>query len=208
MYSEYEKNDESIVFSGESGMSYTNAGVVMHVKIADDKYAEVHMFSPFQSDDNDVIIFEENGQQFEYVLINGVRQNFRQYLLDQQIDRSKDAGVSSQKCLAGDFAGLIMNVAIVQENEIDAGKYVTVGTPVYKNIPYRLASMVNMSYENQKINLEGEIICSFTCITNYSYPEVFTKYFTHMNGPCVYGEIAYFMLGQATVFLTVGNLSN
>ena len=208
IYSEYEQNDASLVFSGETGMSYLNEGVVMHIAVPEGKYAEVHVISPFKPDDNDVIIFEENTQHIEYALINGVRQNFRQYLIDRRIGRSQESGVSSRKCLAGDFAGFIMNVSIAPETEIDAEKYVTLGTPVYKGITYRLANRDNMSYENEAMYTDNKIVCSFACITNFSYPEVFQKYLTQMNGPFTYGEIAYFLLNYATAYVTVGDKTN
>jgi len=205
LYSEYERNDESLVFSGIDGKSHNNSGVVMHIGVAADKYAEIHVFSPFKPDTDDVIIFEENGQQFESALINGVKQNLRQYLLSRQIDRSRDAGAGSRKCLAGDYAGFIMNVAIAHETEADKDKYVSFGAPVYKDIPYRLANMDNMSYENEKKVFDGDIVCSFTCITNFAYPGVFRNHLAQMNGPFTYGEVAYFLLNHATVYVTVGN---
>ena len=207
LYSDYESNDESLVFSGESGMSYPNSGVVMHIELAADKYAEIHVFSPFKPDDDDVIVFEENGQQIEYATINGIRQSFRQYLLHRRIDPSRIVGVSERKCLGGNYAGFIMNVAIGAEMADDMDKYVSFGAPVYKDIPYRLANMDNMSYcEYENKRFDGNIVCSFTCITNSAHPDVFQKHLTHMNGPFTYGEVAYFLLNHATVYVTVGDL--
>ena len=208
LYSDYEKDDESLVFSGVTGQSFTNAGVVMHCGLSANEYAEIHVFSPFKPTDEDIITFEENGQQFEFALINGVKKNIRQYLIDRNIDRSVDAGAGSRKCLAGDYAGFIMNVAIAHESEADAQKYVSFAAPIYKDIPYRLANMDNMSYKDEKKTGSGKVACSFTCITNSAHPEVFDKHLTQMHGPFTYGEIAYFLLNHATVYVTVGNLSN
>ena len=208
LYSEYERNDESLVFSGETCIAYENAGVVMHIGLAGDKYSEIHVFSPFKPDDKDVIVFEENGQQFEFALINGVKQNIRQYLLNRNIDRSRDASVSSRKCLAGDFAGFIINVAIVAETESDMEKYVTFGAPVYKDIQYRLTNMDNISYEKKWKNFNKQIVCAFTCVNNSPHPDVFKNHLTDMKGAFTYGEIAYFLLNHATVYVTVDNLPN
>ena len=207
-YSEYEKNDASLVFFGKNGMSYTNEGVVMHIGLSTEKYAEVHVFSPFKPEDDDVIVFEENGHQIENVFINGVKQNFRDYLISQHIDRSQDVVITSNKCLAGDFGGFLINVSISMESERDQGKYVAMGAPVYKNIPYRFASTKNVSYENIEDQFDGEIVYSITCVNNYVYADVFQQYLTHVNGPFVYGEIAYFLLNNATIYITVGSVSN
>ena len=203
IFSEYERNDESLVFSGETGMSYTNALVVMHVALPAEKYAEVYAFSPFKPDEGDKIIFEEDGQQIENVLINGKRQNFRQYFIDRKIDRSNTAC----NMLAGIHStGLIMNVGIHEDTETDQGKYVSIGAPVYKGIPYCLAKAdAETSYRNIK-KFDDEIVFSLSCITNYVCPEIFLEH-TDANGPFAYGEIAYFLLNHATVYLTVGNIT-
>ena len=209
LYSEYEQNDESLVFSGKSGTSYAKEGVVMHIGLPADKYAEIHVFSPFIPEGEDVIIFEENRQQVEDAIINGNKKNFRQYLIEQQIDRTHDSTIISRKCLAGDYGGFFMNVSIAPERELDLEKYVTLAAPVYKNIPYRLANMDNIAYERMKRQLDGEIVYSFTCVNNYARPDTFSKYLTQMSGQFVYGEIAYYLLNNATVFVTVGkNISN
>jgi hypothetical protein len=205
IYSEYERDDVSLVFLGENGMSYDNAGVVMHVALPEGKYAEVHAISPFKPDDGDTIIFEENGQHVENVLVNGVRQNFRQYLIDKQMDRSN----KSHNVLVGDHdSGIIMNVTIFEETEKDLKKFVTIGAPVYKGIPYRFSKVdTDTSYDSTKPS-DGDIVFSLSCITNYVRPDVFLKYLPVINGPFAYGEIAYFLLNHATVYVTVGNISN
>ena len=205
IYSEYERNDVSLVFSGETGMAYTDVGIAMHIALPEGKYAEVHAISPFKPDDGDVIIFEENTQHIEYALINGVRQNFRQYMIDKQIDRSHKA----HNVLAGDHgSGVLMNVTIHEDTEEkDQGKYVTTGATVYKDVPYRFSKVDEDSYDHIK-PFGGEIVYSFSCITNYARPDIFLKYLPMINGPFAYGEIAYFLLNHATVYVTIGDISN
>ena len=201
IFLEPERHDESVVFSGKTGLSYNNAAVVMHIALPPEKYAEIHTFSPLVPESGDVIVFEENGQQFETVLVNGVKQNFRQYLTDLQIDRS----LSAHNVLAGDYAGIIINTGISPELDVDQEKYVSLGNPVYKGIPYRFAKVnPDKSYDNLK-QIDDEIVFSLSCITNHIVPDVFLKYLRYTNGPFAYGEIAYFLLNQSTVYVTVGN---
>jgi len=201
IYSEHEQNDESLVFSGESGLSYDNAGVVMHIELPPEKYAEIHTFNPLVPESGDIIVFEENGQQVENVLVNGIRQNFRQYLINQKIDRGAS---EAYNVLMGDYAGITINSTILPESDIDKEKYVSLGNNVYIGIPYRFAkSNYDKSYHNLK-QVEGDIVFSLSCITNYVFPDVFLKYLKYTNGPFVYGEIAYFLLNHSTVYLTVG----
>ena len=203
IYSDYEKNEISYVFSGENGMSYTNKGVAMHIALPPEKYAEIHTFNPLTSACGDLIVFEENGQKIENVSVNGIKQNFRQYMIDNRIDRSP----GSYHVLAGDYSGIIINTTVSPETENDKEKYVTLGNPVYKGIPYQFAKLnPDESYDNLK-QVDEEIVFSLSCITNYMFPDVFLKYLTDTNGPFVYGEIAYFILNHTTVYVTVGNSS-
>ena len=193
--------DVSIVFSGESGLSYDNAGVVMHLALPPEKYAELHTFNPYVPERGDVIHFEENGVQAEYVLINGVRQNFRQYMIDQKIDRSP----KTNNVLVGDYAGILINTVILPELENTDEKYVTLGNPVFKDISYSFATLNSEESYDKMQHIEDEIVFSFSCATNFVFPDDFVKYLTHTNGPFVFGEFTYFLLINTTVYVTVGN---
>ena len=208
-FSEYERDDESFVFSGETGLRYDAHGVVMHVMLADDKYAEIHVFSPFSPAGDDVIMFEETGIQTEYALINGKRRNFREYLVEKNIDRTQDSIIGSGICLSGCNYGVKVNVAISRELESDMEKYVSFGVSVYKDIEYSLASLdSNISRENIKMESDDSVIYSITCITNYICPDRYLKYLKKMNGPFTYGEIAYYLISHATVYVTLGSIKN
>ena len=202
-YSEYERDDTALVFSGETGMSYaSDVCVVMHIQLPEGKFAEIHAVSALKPGDGDVIEFEENCQRIENVLINGVRQNFRQYMIDKQIDRSNEY----INVLTGDHdAGVVTNVGIYEDRETDLEKYVSIAVPVFKGISYRLAKVdYNYSYENMN---EQEIVYSCACVGNYVRPDIFTNFLMKTNGPFVYGEVAYILLNFSIVYVTVGNIS-
>ena len=197
-----DSKDVSIVFSGESGLSYDNAGVVMHIALPPEKYAELHTFNPYVPEKGDVIQFEENGVLFENVLVNGVRQNFRQYMIDRKIDRSP----KTNNVLVGDYAGVLINTVIFPELENTDKKYVTLGNPVFKDISYSFAQLnSDESYEKMQ-HIDDEIVFSFSCATNFIFPDDFVKYLTHTNGPFVFGEFTYFLLNNTTVYVTIGNV--
>ena len=194
--------DVSLVFSGESGLSYDQAGVVMHIAIPPEKYAEIHTFNPFVHEEGDLIYFEKSGTQIENVLINGIRQNFKQYMIDRKIDRSP----KTNNVLVGDYSGMFINTIILPEfGETQEENIVMLGSPVFKGISYRFAKQnSDKSYVNMK-HIEDEIVFSFSCATNFVFPDDFKKYLTQTNGPFVYGEFAYFLLNHNTVYVTVGN---
>ena len=198
-----DQNDVSIVFFGESGLSYDNAGVAMHIGLSSEKYVEIQSFNPYVPDhDGDEILFEENGTQAEDVLINGVKQNFKQYMIDKNIDRTP----KTNNVLVGTYFGILVNTVIFPELEFSDNTNVTLGNPVFKDVPYKFAKLNSAeSYANME-QIDDEIVFSFSCATNFVFPDDFVKYLTHTNGPFVYGEFSYFLLNNTTVYVTVGNL--
>ena len=202
IYSEYELIDESLIFSGIDAKSYNQGAVVMHVGLPTDKFAEIHVFSPYnQPKEGDIITFEENKQFFEYALINGKRQNFRNYLEEIQKAQKREVTVFPYRCLIGNYEGIVMNVALATEKDKE---YVTLGASVYKGIEYRLSNTDIIDFESMKKNLCGEIVFSLSCVNNFMKKEIFKNSLTQMNGPFTYGELAYYMMTNATIYVTVG----
>jgi hypothetical protein len=99
-----------------------------------------------------------------------------------------------------------MNVGLYEERERDLEKYVTVAAPVFKGSQYRLAK-ADYDYFYDSLN-EQEIVFSLSCVGNYVRPDIFANFLMKTNGPFAYGEIAYVLLNYATVYVTVGDLSN
>jgi hypothetical protein len=188
----------SLAVNGEDVSFYSDKGVVLHVSLPSNKYAEVHTFSPFKQGKGDTFMFEENGLKIENVSINGVKQNFRKYLDDNNI------AISNDLIMAGDFSGTIMNVYLLRKRANDEGKYVFFSAPVYEGVKYRIAEL-DLSYE-ESAAFDGEIVYSLTCITNFTQPDIFKKYLTKMRGPFTSGEIAYHLMNHATIYVTVGNI--
>ena len=210
-----DERDVSLVYSGETGLSYDNAGVVMHIELPEEKYAEIHSFNPYLPEKGDEIIFEESGHIYENVLINGVRQNFKQYMIDKKIDRSPQ----NNNLLVGDYSGISINAVVMPEivntvilPELENANIhvntVTLGNPVFKDIPYHFATLNSEeSYEKMQ-QIEEDIVFSFSCATNFVFPDDFSRYLTRTNGPFCYGEYAYFLLNTTTVYVAIGNKSN
>ena len=209
-YSEFERNDESLVFLGTSGERFTDKGVAMHVKLPEGKYAELHVFNPYKPENDDIIVFEEDGQQSQTALINGVKQNLRQYLIENGVNSMVGNTVVSQKSLSGDYGGMSINIVILpdMEEDIRIDDVMQLGASVVKDIPFRLSSLNMENNESLKKKMNDDpIVFSFACINNSPYPELFAKYVTQTNGPLVFGEIAYFMMNNGIVYVTMGDLT-
>ena len=163
-YSEYERDDESLVFMGTSGERFSDMGVAMHVKLPEGKYAELHVFNPYKPENDDVIVFEEDGPQSKTALINGVRKNLRQYLIENGVNSMVGDTVVSQKSLSGDYGGMSINVVIFpdMEEDIKIDDVLQLGAPVIKDIRFRLSSLNLEDNESLKKKMNGDpIVFSF-----------------------------------------------
>jgi len=205
--------DISIVFSGETGLHYNNAAVAMHIELPAGKFAELYSFNPYLPEKGDEIIFEKSGQVHENVLINGVRKNFKQYMIDKKINRS----LNNNNLLVGDYSGIainavvmpeIVNTIVLPEMEDTNANTVTLGNPVFEGIPYHFSRLNSEEAYEKMQQIKDNIIFSYSCASNYVFPDDFSRYLTLANGPFVYGEYAYFLLNTSTVYVAVGNTSN
>ena len=77
---------ESYVISGVSGVLHSNKAVAMHISLPANKYAEICTFNPFEQGDGDVITFDSRGFVVKDAIINGVKQNFSEYIRKTKID--------------------------------------------------------------------------------------------------------------------------
>ena len=165
----------------------------MHVSLPDSKFAEIHIFNPYKEGKADCIQFENDGVMITDALINGKKQNFAKYL--------RDINYNLLMPLAANYSGAVVNNVVCA---ID-GDVVPMSAPVFKNVEYRIAEIDDNISE---ISLLGEkIVFSITCIGNFIQPDICSQYLKKMNGPVVFGEIAYQHLCQTTVYVTIDDVT-
>ena len=164
----------------------------MHISLPETKYAEIHMFNPFEQDDGDTITFDYFGHSVKDAFINGTKQNLVEYMREMKIDVSKLP-------LVANYSGAMMNISYLIEND-----KLQVSAPVFEHVEYRFAK-INDQLPEPELNSD-KIAYSFTCATNYLQPEFCRKYIKKMNGPVVFGEIVYQLVNQTTVYVTIGDV--
>ncbi len=182
----------SYSMSGLNPVLQDNKAVAMHVSLPADKYAEINMFSPFKATSGTTIVFDEDGWIQENVVINGVKQNFAAYILENKIDTAYP--------LIANFAGAQVCVSHLKIE----GNKVYLYAPVFKGIEYQ-HSEIDLQASELELS-GGEIVYSMSCILNFQHPELCDTYIEKMNGPVTFGEIAYQLVNQTTVYLTIGNI--
>jgi hypothetical protein len=186
--------EKSYAVTGTGPAACNDKAVAMHVTLPEDKYAEIHIFNPYRQGNGDNIRFEYSSTVLGDALINGVKRNFADYLREIHYDMSLP--------LVANYSGAMINVVCCGIGETET----QMSAPVFESLDYRIASIDDSIAEPTLIN--DRIVFSVTCIGNYIQPDICAQYLKKMNGPVVYGEIAYQLVNQTTVYVTVGEVSH
>jgi hypothetical protein len=128
--------------------------------------------------------------------VNGQPRALADYLTEHKID--------VRWPLVADFSGTPVNVAF---QAVDAKtKQVSFYAPVVKGLEYRLAEPLVDYEENFRAELERrnvKPIFTCNCVLNYLYAELKGKKTGHAAGPFTFGEIAWMLLTQTLVYVTL-----
>jgi hypothetical protein len=199
------------VINGETGEIFTDKAMMMAVQLPANKTAEINILNIFKQGSGDVISFPQNGFKTTEAIINGQPVNFAKYILENSID--------TKLPLVADYSGTGINISI---QSVDAEKQeVTFYAPVFKDMSYRFASPVDYFKDFMSEVLEGEfaefystsdvnkkfIMFSCNCILNFLYSNLEGLKTGEMTGPITFGEIAYQLLNQTLVYLTIHDVT-
>ena len=98
-----------------------------------------------------------------------------------------------------------MNVSILNVGSDD----VTFYAPVFEDMPYQFATPISdyVTEFDKAISAEksGDSAFSCNCILNFLYSELEGKKTGTLTGPIVFGEVAYQLLNQTLVYMTLEN---
>jgi hypothetical protein len=186
------------VIDGTTGCTFDNSAVAIHCRIEDDKYANLQIINLFEQGEGDTITFNEDGFSARHCFINGHEANFTDYLLEKKID--------TRLPLVANYSGAMINISLQQiDNETGV---VSFYAPVLKNIEYKFAKPIGNYVEefNKRIpSNASNAIASCNCILNYLYSKLKDKNTGDINGPFTFGEIAYMLVNQTMVLLSIEN---
>lgn len=174
-----------------------HTAVVMHLPLPSKFSAEVAIVNLFRQGDGDVIEFDESGFDTSSCRVNGQTVSLASYLHRIKHD--------TRLPLVADYSGASINVSI---KEVDiAHNRVAFYAPVFRHVRYKLAQSFNGSYEQafrtQADQLPAQTQFSCNCVLNYLYSELEGKRTGHVTGPMTFGEVAYVLLNQTLVHLTL-----
>ena len=186
------------VFDGSTGKAYEQEAVVMHVILAAGKTVDVGIITFFEQGDGDILTFPRDGFSVSDVMVNGVKENFADYIARNNLD--------TKLPLVADYYGAMVNISF---QSVAPGGEVKLYAPVFSGIRYKHAKAVSnygeaFAAQMQKTNPDAEsVVFSCNCILNYLYSGLEGKKTDPFVGPVTFGEIAYQLLNQTLVYLEV-----
>jgi len=185
------------VYNGKSGEHFENKAVVVHAQLPEDRYADMDIVNIFEQGDGDELTFDHTGWESQEVFVNGVRKNFVDYINSKALD--------IRLPLVADYSGAKINISfqsVDKEND-----KVAFYAPVFKGVKYKQAKSVPnyvQSFVSQMpTGQKDSIVFSCNCILNYLYSELEGKQTGGITGPITFGEVAYQLLNQTMVYLTI-----
>ncbi len=189
------------VFSGRTPTGLENAAVVMHVALLPSQVAEIGILNIFEQSAGDTIVFLKDGFSARQVLVNEVQTNFAEYISSKHLD--------TRLPLVSDYYGAMINVSF--QNVDLANQQVDFYAPVFAGLRYKhakpIANYVEQFTSQLPRDLGNRIIFSCNCILNYLYSELEGKQTGDITGPITFGEVAYQLLNQTMVYLTIHDLA-
>jgi hypothetical protein len=184
------------VINGLDGEPWDNRAVAMHVGLPETKTAQLDIVNLFQQGEGHTFRFAESGFSAGDCLIDGAPGNFADFLRQQEID--------TRLPLVADYSGAMVNVSI-KGTDSERGT-VEFYAPVFSGVDYKLAAPV-ADYIDEFMavtpNAGGSWVFSCNCILNYLYMDLEGQRTANITGPFTFGEIAYQLLNQTLVYLSV-----
>jgi hypothetical protein len=185
-----------IAVDGSTGQVFTNDAAALHLEMPDGKTVSIGIINIFEQDTNSPLIeFTEEGFSVKKCLIDGKETVFADYIKQNAID--------TKLPLVGDYSGTGINVSF---KAIEDG-VVQLYAPVFSGIKYRMAKGIS-DYEkvfNSRLKEFKDTNAAFACncILNFLYGELEGKTIDAFTGPITFGEIAYQLVNQTLVYVTM-----
>jgi hypothetical protein len=187
------------VFDGTTGEALEQQAVVMQVALLPGKIAELSTLNIFEKGDGPVLTFPETGFSATRADVGGRRRALVEYLEESRLD--------TRLPLVADYCGARINVSF---QEVDRARgEVRFFAPVFSGVEYRharpVADYVDAFVSAVPAELGSRIALSCNCVLNYLHSSLEGRTTGDIVGPMTFGEIAYQLLNQTMVYLTVSD---
>lgn len=184
------------VRDGQSGELYTDHAVVLHVRLLEGSSAVVHTVNLFEAGCGPELTFGATSDSLGECRVDGAVGNLADVIAAHDIGQRLP--------LVADYCGAMVNVSIQSVDE-SAGR-VKLYAPVFEGVRYRFARPV-ADYPSRFIAAmpthPGNLVFGCNCILNYLHSALEGRKTAQLTGPITFGEVAYQLMNQTAVFLTV-----
>ncbi len=171
--------------------------VELRFNLPPERHARIDVINLFEPGTGDCLCFPVGGLVVKDVLVNGVVRSFGGYLAE--------TGWDLRLPLMADYCNTPINVSIKRVRE--ATGEVELFAPVWPEVEYRQALPVSDYVKDFEARLNevpaGEIVFSCNCVLNYLYLNLAGRRTGPIVGPMTFGEVAYQLLNQTLVYLTI-----
>lgn len=184
------------VFAGPTGDALDAKGVAMHIALPPTHLARIGIVNIFEPSDGEDIQFPESGFQASECIVGGKRENV--------VDYMTRTGLDPRLPLVSDMFGTKVNVSI-QALDL-TGRTVKFFAPVFKGVGYRPAKPVSGYSERFLAAIPSDVqqsVFSCNCVLNYLHGQLEGRRTGALQGPMTFGEIAYQLLNQTLVQVTI-----
>ena len=185
-----------IAVDGTAAKAYTDRAVALHLKVSDSKCVNINIVNIFRQDESSpVITFSEEGFSATKCFVDGKETVLADYIAQNNID--------TKLPLVGNYAGNGINISF---KFIEDG-VVHFYAPVFTGIKYKIAAPIadyEKEFNNKLATLKDtNVEFSCNCILNFLYGELESKNIDTFTGPITFGEIAYQLVNQTLVYVSV-----
>ena len=185
-----------IAVNGARGEVFLDRAVVLHLEVPESKTVSVNIINIFDLDENSPPIeFENEGIDVTTCRVGGKEVILADYMEENNFD-------TKLPIISNCFGfGLNVDISVISDG------VVRFSAPVFPSVKYYRAKEVS-DYEatfNKAIsNLKNvDSVFSCNCLSNFLYGNLEGKKWKSLFGPIVFGEIAYQMLSQTLVYVTL-----
>lgn len=185
------------VMNGQTGILSQREALVMHVDLPKKLIAKANIINIFQQGDGDSIRFPQAGFEVTSAIVNDKPIQFSEYLKQKKIDPKLP--------LVADYMGAMINVSF--RDVSPDGQSVRFFAPVFPEVEYKVAKPVsNYEIEFEKALKDHQVarpIFACNCILNFLYANLEGKKSGHLANAMTFGEIAYMLLNQTFVYISL-----
>jgi hypothetical protein len=183
-------------FAGPIGESLADKGVAMHIDLPRGYQAKIGIVNTFEQGHGDDIQFPTTGFEASEVIVEGRRRSVADYFGQAEFD--------TRLPLVANYHGTKCNVTI---RSLDiSGSKITFFAPVFESVTYRHAKPIG-DYSERFLSAIpediGNTVFCCNCIHNYVHGGLEGRRTGSLQGPMTFGEIAYQLLNQTLVYVTL-----